>query len=121
MITNIQIEEIHNRIRSFEKLTDNWDSYNAPKPNSNVIILSHEFVNMLILNDIPISRINPSVKGGVAVTTSWVHNKKMSFEFTNDEDTCCILRIKTKEIDKTEILFINYKDIAELLVTHFSI
>lgn len=56
------------KITFCETLVAGWDSYNAEPPTPEVIAAAREFLTVVLAKDAPISRLNPSVVGGIGFT-----------------------------------------------------
>lgn len=89
-------KELNNWLKLFEQfnelsnLSDGWDSYDAPAPNSQSIESASSFLELLRPVGLEPTNIGPSVMGGVGFTFG--EGKRIGFvEFYNEGDACAIL------------------------------
>lgn len=70
------------KIESMNTLEDGWDSYRAPAPSADAINQATVFLEEVTKSEVVLSRLAPSVAGGVGFTFKFA-DRKIYVEFRN--------------------------------------
>lgn len=75
--------EMKTKLESFADLSDGWNGYSAPAPNSISIDHAMHFLLTMQVNSCEPTRLAPSAVGGVSITRR-VRERKVYVEFLNN-------------------------------------
>jgi len=78
----IDLQKSRRKIDSLKTLADGWDCYRAPAPSAESITRASNFLEEAAKSDNVLSRLAPSVVGGVGFTFKHA-NRKVYVEFRN--------------------------------------
>lgn len=79
---------LQRKLSSFSKLSDNWDSYGAPRPNVTSIRRAKQLLEKLVDQGLIPTDVQPSAIGGTALVFEGKRN--VVVEFYNDGDNLLI-------------------------------
>jgi hypothetical protein len=92
----IDLEKWRRKIESMKTLVDGWDSYRAPAPSAESITRATLFLEEAAKSDNVLSRLAPSVIGGVGFTFKHA-NRKVYVEFRNTGSVHALLSDNVSE------------------------